>query len=72
LYFASQGSGKVLGPGLAGTLRLAIVAVGGVWLLREGASAIDMFTLVGVAMGVYGVASGLAMYWTSWAPRPRG
>jgi Na+-driven multidrug efflux pump len=69
LYFASQGSGKVLGPVLAGTLRLAIVAVGGVWLLRGGASAIDMFTLVGVAMGVYGAASGLAMYWTSWGPK---
>ena len=66
LYFASQGSGKVLGPVLAGTLRLAIVAIGGLWLLRQGGSAVDMFTLVGVAMGVYGLASGLAMYWTSW------
>jgi hypothetical protein len=25
-----------------------------------------MFALVGVAMGVYGVVTGLAMYWTSW------
>jgi hypothetical protein len=25
-----------------------------------------MFALVGVAMGVYGVGTGLAMYWTSW------
>ena len=66
LYFASQGSGKVLGPVLAGTLRLVIVAVGGVWLLREGASVVDMFTLVGIAMGAYGLASGLAMHWTSW------
>jgi hypothetical protein len=56
----------VLGPVLAGTVRLLMVAVGGLWLLRTGASAADMFALVGVAMGVYGVATGLAMYWTSW------
>ena len=69
LYFASQGSGKVLGPVLAGTIRLAMVGLGGVWMLRTGASAADMFALVGVAMGVYGVATGLAMYWTSWGSR---
>jgi hypothetical protein len=45
-----------------------IVAVGGWWLLHHGAGATDIFTLVGVAMGVYGVASGLAMYWTPWGP----
>jgi putative MATE family efflux protein len=68
LYFASQGSGKVLGPVLAGTVRLVMVAAGGLWMLRTGAGAADMFALVGVAMGVYGVATGLAMYWTSWGP----
>ena len=66
LYFASQGSGKVLGPVLAGTIRLVMVAAGGLWMVRTGASAADMFALVGVAMGVYGVGTGLAMYWTSW------
>jgi hypothetical protein len=35
-------------------------------MLRTGAAAADMFALVGVAMGVYGVTTGLAMYWTSW------
>jgi len=69
LYFASQGSGKVIGPVLAGTIRLALVAGGGVWLLRTGAPATDLFALVGAAMGVYGIASGLAMYWTSWDPK---
>lgn len=66
LYFASQGSGKLLGPVLAGTLRLLIVALGGVWMVRTGASAANMFALVGVAMGVYGLGTGLGMYWTSW------
>jgi Na+-driven multidrug efflux pump len=32
LYFSSLGSGKVAGPVLAGTLRLVVVAVGGVML----------------------------------------
>ncbi len=36
LYFASQGSGKVLGPVLAGTLRLVIVAGIGAWLATSG------------------------------------
>ena len=53
---------------IAGTIRLAMVALGGVWLLRTGAPATDLFALVGAAMGVYGLASGLAMYWTSWGP----
>jgi putative MATE family efflux protein len=66
LYFASQGSGKLLGPVLAGTLRLLIVALGGVWMVQTGASAANMFALVGMAMGVYGLGTGLGMYWTSW------
>src|SRR5262249_31368273 len=32
LYFASQGAGKVLGPVLASTLRLSLIAGGGWWL----------------------------------------
>ena len=38
LYFASQGSGKVLGPVLAATVRLAVIAIGG-WLLAANAGA---------------------------------
>ena len=66
LYFASQGAGKVLGPVLAGTLRLVVVAVGGWWLAAANAPAEQMFALVGLAMAVYGLATGLAVYVTPW------
>ncbi len=50
LYFASQGAGKVLGPVLAGTVRLAIICAGG-WLLTvTEAPEWAYFALVGVAM----------------------
>ncbi len=66
LYFASQGAGKLVGPVLAGTLRLALVAVGGLYLLRQGADASDMFVLISLAMLVYGVLTGIFMYCGRW------
>ena len=46
LYFASQGAGKVLGPVLAATVRLLVIAVGG-WCSRSsGAPAWTLFALV--------------------------
>jgi putative MATE family efflux protein len=66
LYFAAQGSGKVLGPVLAGTLRLVLVAVGG-WLLAIfAAPQWSLFALVGAAMVAYGLAAAAAIYWTAW------
>ena len=37
LYFASQGSGKVLTPVLAGTVRLWVILAGGLWLAASAA-----------------------------------
>jgi putative MATE family efflux protein len=66
LYFASQGAGKVLGPVLAGTLRLAIVLVGG-WLLTvTDAPEWAYFALVGLAMAAYGLATAGAVWGTPW------
>ena len=66
LYFASQGAGKVLGPVLAGTLRLVMICVGG-WLLTvTDAPDWAYFALVGVAMAAYGVATAAAVGWTRW------
>ena len=47
LYFASQGAGKVLGPVLAGTARLLVVAVGGWWLAGHGTAEWSIFALIG-------------------------
>ena len=66
LYFASQGSGRVLGPVLAATARLILVAVAGWLLARAGAPLWAMFALVAVAMVAYGILTAAAIYLTSW------
>ncbi len=72
LYFASQGSGKILGPVLAQTVRLGVIAVGGWWLTTSGASAEQFFMLIGAAFVAYGVAAILSVWLVSWHPAPRG
>ncbi len=66
LYFASQGSGKVLGPVLAGTLRLAVVFGVGSWLVLLPGSASQFFALVAASMVVYGLATAAAVKLTPW------
>lgn len=56
LYFAAQGSGKILGPVLAGTIRLMVVAAAGVALAAAEAPSWTMYALVAAAMVVYGAA----------------
>ena len=69
LYFASQGSGKILGPVLAGTVRLLVVLIGGLWLVSMNAPAWQLFALVGVAMAVYGVATAFSLWIADWGPQ---
>ncbi len=66
LYFASQGAGRVLGPVLAGLLRLVLVALVGSWLVRQGAGPSAYFGLVAVAMAAYGLATAGAVHRTRW------
>jgi putative MATE family efflux protein len=66
LYFASQGSGKILSPVLAGTIRLAMVAAGGLLLTVLDAPAWSLFALVGASMTAFGLAVAAAVYLTSW------
>lgn len=66
LYFAAQGSGRVIGPVLAGTARLAVIILGGWWLAATGAPASAMFALVGAAMVVYGLSTALAIRLSPW------
>lgn len=66
LYFASQGSGKVLGPVVGGTIRLVLVALGGWWLTVSGAEVWTLFALAGGAMIVYGLATGVLVKLTHW------
>jgi putative MATE family efflux protein len=69
LYFASQGSGKVLGPVLASTLRLVVVAGLGAWLLSQAAPPRQYFMLVALAMVVYGLSTALAVRATPWGKK---
>lgn len=66
LYFASQGAGMVLGPVIAGTIRLVVVALGG-WILATNAQPEwTIFALIGGAMAIYGAATALAVYVVRW------
>lgn len=69
LYFASQGAGKVLGPVLASTLRLAVVAIGGFWLTQTGQPVWTLFALVGLSMAAYGLATAAAIAATPWGDK---
>lgn len=69
LFFASQGAGRVLGPVLAGTLRLAVVALLGFVLVKTGAPAWSYFAIVGAGMVAYGLATAAAVAATRWGPR---
>ena len=66
LYFSSQGAAKMVGPVLAGTLRLMLVGLGGWWLASAGAPAWTLFALVGSAMIVFGLALALSVRLTRW------
>jgi Na+-driven multidrug efflux pump len=66
LYFSSQGAAKVVGPVLASTVRLLMVAVGGWWLASSGAPAWTLFALVGAAMVVFGLSTAASVRLTRW------
>ncbi len=66
LYFAAQGAGRLLGPVLAGTLRLLLVAVGGWLLVQGGAPVWSMFALISLAMLLYGLVTAFSVYYARW------
>jgi putative MATE family efflux protein len=71
LYFASQGAGQVIGPVLAGTVRLAMVAGVGYTLSQHQGSASAFYTLVASAMVLYGLVTVAAIQFTPWGPRKK-
>ncbi len=69
LYFAAQGSGKIVGPVLAGTLRLLVVIFGGWWLVATNAPASTLFALIALSLVVYGLGTAASVYFVSWQPK---
>ena len=66
LYFASQGAGKMIGPVVAGTVRLVAVIVGGLWITSLPGTADQLFWLVAVSMVIYGLSMIASMKLTPW------
>ena len=66
LYFASQGAGRMVGPVLAATMRLLLVAVGGSVLLARGALPWHLFALSAAAMAAYGATCVAALKLDRW------
>jgi putative MATE family efflux protein len=69
LYFASQGSGKILGPVLANTVRLVAVVAGGWWLVQTGGSFAALAWLIAGTLLLYGAAVALFVALTRWGPK---
>jgi putative MATE family efflux protein len=67
LYFASQGSGRMLWPVLAGSLRF-LIAVAGSWLVIHvfQASPAALFAVIGLAMTAYGLGMAATVKWGRW------
>ena len=70
LYFASQGAGRMGMPLLAGTFRLLIASAGGFAAVRMGAPVSAVFTVIAVAMFVYGAFTAWAVHLANWAQAP--
>ncbi|MDO4591698.1 MAG: MATE family efflux transporter [Comamonadaceae bacterium] len=67
LYFASLGAGYVRGPVLAGSVRLALVMAGGLWLMLGGTISVQsLFVLAAAAMGLYGLCTAWVVWRTPW------
>ncbi|MGE0658144.1 MAG: MATE family efflux transporter [Reyranellaceae bacterium] len=66
LYFASQGSRKVLGPVLAGTLRLIVIVLGGLLVAAQDVPVTWLFAIVAAAMLGYAAFAAAAVAMSRW------
>lgn len=70
LYFASQGAGRMLLPMLAGTARLALVAAGGIMVVKLAGPLTALFVVVACGLGVFGGLTAIAVYSGAWGVQP--
>jgi putative MATE family efflux protein len=68
LYFAAQGAGNVAAPVAAALLRLVFVLAAGA-ALGSGAPSWMLFSVVGGAMALYGLATLVGVRLSTWGPR---
>lgn len=69
LYFATQGSGRVLGPVLAATGRLALIILGAWAVLAGGLGYDGLCWAVAAAMAAYGLVTFLVLRFSAWRRR---
>jgi putative MATE family efflux protein len=66
LYFASQGSGQVLKPVLAGTARLLLVVAGGALVMQLGGPLAALFAVVALGLTVFGGLTAFVVHRARW------
>src|SRR5579862_23412 len=66
LYFASQGSGQMLKPVLAGTTRLVLVVTGGVLVMQLGGPLAALFAVIALGLAVFGGLSAYVVHKARW------
>jgi Na+-driven multidrug efflux pump len=69
LYFASQGSGKVLLPVLAGTARLVLVVTGGALVMQFGGPLWALFATIALGLAVFGGLTAYVVHQARWGAR---
>lgn len=69
LFFASQGAGNVLGPVMASTARLVIIAIAGWGVMSTGAPLWGLFAVAGIGTTAYGLLAAVMVYRTRWKPQ---
>lgn len=66
LYFASQGSGQMLKPVLAGTARLVLVVAGGVLVMQLGGPLPALFAVIALGLAVFGGLTAWVVHRANW------
>jgi putative MATE family efflux protein len=66
LYFASQGSGQVLKPVLAGTARLLFVVTGATLVMQLGGPLWAVFTVIALGLAVFGGLTAWVVHKADW------
>ena len=66
LYFASQGAGRVGVPMLAGTARLAVVALGGLIVVEAAAPLAALYGVIAFGIALFGALTGAAVHRATW------
>lgn len=69
LYYASQGSGRIVPMVLAQSVRLVVVVAGAVWIGHAGLTSTRLVLLAAAGFVAYGLAAAVAMRLSRWGTR---